>query len=274
MNDFVMDQGSSARDVDRLLRTIEGEVIPRLLLAHRQSAVAAAEFCEDRIDPKPSETDIERFCAMVLREGHFEVLRYLHGLKTLGMSMETIYLDLLAPAARRYGRMWEIEQADFVKVTLAVRRLQNLAHDLAAGMADQPLEIAHAGRRALFVVLPGEQHVFGTQIVTELLRQAAWDVWDAPGAREDEIIRLVTSEWFALIGLSISSEQQLDTLAALIRRIRRVSVNRDVRIMVGGRPFESHSEWVTRVGADATASDGRHAVAQAEHLLELWKPES
>lgn len=270
MNDFVMDRGPSGRDVDALLRTIEGEVIPRLVMAHRHASKHAASVCEDGIDLKPGEAEIERLCSMVVHEQHIDVLRYLQGLRALGMSLETLYLDLLAPAARRFGKLWECERADFVEVTLGVRRLQNLAHDLAASFVDQPLELAHAGRRALFVVLPGEQHVFGTQIVTELLRRAAWDVWDAPGARDDEILRLVKTEWFAIVGVSISSEQQLDGLAALIRQLKKVSLNRNVRVMVGGQPFEGRPERVTSVGADATASDGRDAVAQAESLLKLW----
>lgn len=270
MNDFVMDGGTSSRGVDALLRTIEGEVIPRLVLAHRQATKRMFVSCDDGLDHRPGDSEIERFCDMVVHDQHMTVLRYLQGLQTLGMSLETIYLDLLAPAARRFGRLWESEQMDFVEVTLGVRRLQNLAHDLAAGFADQPLEMARAGRRALFVVLPGEQHVFGTQLVTELLRRAAWDVWDAPGARADEIARLVKTEWFAIVGISISSESQIDALATLIRQLRRVSLNKHVRVMVGGQPFESRADRVTAVGADATASNGRDAVAQAESLLELW----
>ena len=124
-------------------------------------------------------------------------------------------------------------------------------------------------RRALIAVLPGEQHVFGSQLVVDMLRQARWDVWDAPGAAETDILTLVQHEWFAVVGLSISSSEQLDALSGLIRRIRRQSLNRDVRIMVGGRLFEERVAWVAAVGADVAAIDGRDAVRQAEQLIQL-----
>jgi len=68
--------------------------------------------------------------------------------------------------------------------------------------------------------------------------------------------------------VSIGAPEQLEALASLIRRIRRTSQHRGIRVMVGGRPFEGHPDRVTQVGADATAVDAREAVVQAERLLE------
>jgi len=250
-----------------LLRTIEGEVIPRLILAHR--AVADGNRCDDLSSPlRPGSSEVFELAKIVLRGNAAEALAYLRGLQTLGMSTETIYLELLAPVARHFGSRWEDETSDFVEVTLGLKRLQDLAHQLSdANSASQtPIK---AGRRALFVALPKEQHVFGAQLVGEFLRRAGWDVWDAPGANEPDILALAEKEWFAVVGFSISAASQLPALAALIRKVRRISVNRNVRIMVGGLPFAGHPDRVAKVGADATAIDGKDAVDRAEQLLEL-----
>lgn len=252
-----------------LLRTIEGEVIPRLILAHR-GAVADGNRCDDLASPlRPGSTEIHELARMVLRGNTAEAVAYLRGLQTLGMPTETLYLELLAPVARHLGVLWELESSDFVEVTLGLQRLQDLAHQISdANLAAEEAPVK-VGRRALFVAMPGEQHVFGTQLVGEFLRRAGWDVWDAPGAHEADILSLVKSEWFALVGFSISSAAQLDPLAAIIRKVRRGSANRDIRIMVGGLPFNGHADRVAKVGADATAVDGKDAVAKAEHLLDL-----
>ncbi|MEN9527791.1 MAG: hypothetical protein RLY56_1742, partial [Pseudomonadota bacterium] len=63
--------------------------------------------------------------------------------------------------------------------------------------------------------------------------------------------------------------EQMEPLALIIRQIRRQSLNRAVRIMVGGHPFAGQADRVALVGADATATDGRDAVLQAERMLEL-----
>ena len=254
-------------DHSALLRTIEGEVIPRLILAHR--AAEDGNRCDDLSSPlRPGSTEVFELARIVLRGSSAEAIAYLRGLQTLGMSTETIYLELLAPVARHFGKRWEAETSDFVEVTLGLKKLQDLAHQLSEANSEAPVP-AKSGRRALFVALPKEQHVFGAQLVGEFLRRAGWDTWDAPGANEPDILSLVEREWFAVVGLSISTASQLPALAALIRKVRRASVNRNVRVMVGGLPFAGHPERVTKVGADATALDGKDAVERAEHLLEL-----
>jgi methanogenic corrinoid protein MtbC1 len=218
---------------------------------------------------RPGSTEVFDLASIILGGNNAEALAYLRGLQTLGMGTETIYLELLAPVARHFGLRWEDERSDFVEVTLALRRLQELAHQLSEANAEPPPAKAKPGRRALFVALPGEQHVFGAQLVGEFLRRAGWDVWDAPGAVENEILALVGREWFAVVGFSVSTAAQLPALTGLIRKVRRAALNRDVRIMAGGLPFIGHPERVAKVGADATAMDGRDAVDRAEHLLEL-----
>lgn len=265
-------RGRAAGDggLDTLLRAIEGQVIPRLVLAHRSGPGAAPADCQEPDgSARPTTTEITEFTGIVLRGDADGAAAFLRRLQARGVPTESLYLDLLSPAARHFGQLWESERSDFVEVTLALHRLQKLAHDLSEDFVASGDTTAPAGPRALCVALPGEQHVFGAQLVGEFLRRARWDVWDAPGATGEDIIGLAGREWFTLVGISISTEAQFDALAALIRQLRRVSLNPDLRVMVGGRPFEQHPEWAALVGADATARDGRDAVDKAQALLGL-----
>ena len=250
-----------------LLRTIEGDVIPRLVLAHRGKATGST--CDRSVAVRPGVSEISHLTDLVIAGQLAEATSYLQGLCYLGMPTDVIYLELLAPVARELGLMWERDQVDFVAVTLGLRRLQQLAHQISENAASGETVAAKSGHRALFVTLPGEQHVFGTQIVGDMLRRVGWDIWDAPGATEKDIIDLIKNEWFAVVGVSIGAPEQMEPLAQIIRQIRRQSLNRAVRIMVGGHPFAGHPERVAMVGADATATDGRDAVLQAERLFEL-----
>ena len=259
-----------------LLPAIETQIIPRLVLAHRRDAASAETACVSERDAtggaaRPSSAEITEFTAVVLRGDLDGAAACLRRLQARGVPTESLYLDLLSPAARHFGQMWESETTDFVEVTLALQRLQRLAHDLSEDFIASGDGASPSGPRALCVALPGEQHVFGAQLVGEFLRRARWDVWDAPGATERDILGLVEREWFTLVGVSISTVGQFDALAALVRQLRRASLNPDLRVMVGGRPFEEHPERAALVGADATALDGRDAVAKAQGLLELTR---
>ena len=77
----------------------------------------------------------------------------------------------------------------------------------------------------------------------------------------------VKSEWFDLVGISAGSNARLDTMLSCIAKVRRLSHNRSVAVMVGGPLFTLHPEMVERLGADGVATDGQQAPALAERLL-------
>jgi methanogenic corrinoid protein MtbC1 len=54
----------------------------------------------------------------------------------------------------------------------------------------------------------------------------------------------------------------------LIARVREVSLNRDLVVMVGGMLFRQHPEFASRSGSANVVFDGAHAVETAENLVE------
>ena len=113
----------------------------------------------------------------------------------------------------------------------------------------------------------GEQHNFGLAMLGEFLFRDGWSVAGGPGLSSSDIEGLLRSEFFAVVGLSLSCESRLDQLTSLIRLIRRTSRNPGIFIMVGGALFIERPELVTMVGADSTAPDARLGAIQAERLI-------
>ena len=83
------------------------------------------------------------------------------------------------------------------------------------------------------------------------------------------MLQMLRHEWYAVVGFSVGSVVRLDALAEAIRKVRRLSRNRAIGVMVGGPVFLERPELVAMIGADATATDGRQAVLQAHRLLDL-----
>jgi MerR family transcriptional regulator, light-induced transcriptional regulator len=250
----------------RLLQTIEGEIIPRLMLVHRVSEGRREPLPESAA--KPSADDVAELGRLVLGSDTERALRFVESAMQRGVPLESVYLDLLAPTARHLGTLWEQDQSDFMQVTIGLWRLQEVLHELGPAFLNEA-EPSEPGRRVFLVPVPGDQHTFGAVIVAEFFRRAGWDVWDDPGASKEEIVRIVRSEWFSVVGLSVSCEQHIEGLPSVIRAIRRASRNPQIGVMVGGQPFIERPERVALVGADATASDGRQATLQAQNLLTL-----
>jgi methanogenic corrinoid protein MtbC1 len=216
----------------------------------------------------PDERDLVEFTRIVMRHETPVARAYIDGLRARGTPLETIYLELMAPAARRLGDLWMADECDFTQVTLGLCRLQQLLREFGvAGLVD--VESRERGRRVMLAPVPGEQHTFGLIMVADFFRRAGWDVWDEPAASRERLLDAVGAGWFAVIGLSAGTEARLDDMAKMIRALRRASRNRAIGVIVGGAAFVGQPERVAVVGADACAHDGRHAVEQANGLLAM-----
>jgi methanogenic corrinoid protein MtbC1 len=249
---------------DALARVIEGDIIPQLLVVHRNTLSGSASS-------RPGSGEIpadfaERFAAATLSEQADALMVQLEALMLGGVDVETIYLDLLAPAARQLGKWWDQDACDFVDVTMGLWRLQELVHALSA-LVPGTAVLPGAARCALFSPAPGEQHGLGALIVEEFFRRAGWQTWSAPALDEAELVALAGARSFDLVGLTVSVERHLAPLARSIAEVRRASRNPHLLIMVGGRVFTDRPELAVEVGADGTASDGQLAVQIAEDLM-------
>jgi methanogenic corrinoid protein MtbC1 len=249
---------------DWLQRTIETEIVPRLMLAHRMPAEAPTE----RLDTGPSDTaDVAHFTGMILDEDSEGCELFVATLRARGAGLEHIYLDLLAPAARRLGVMWENDECDFAQVTLGLWRLQNLVFDLSPLLPAPWVERPAGPRRAMFAAAPGSQHTLGLLMVSEFFRRAGWEVWSDPCANAKELVTAARDAWFDVIGLSIGAEAQVPQLAAVVADLRRASQNQSVGVMVGGPILVLRPELLATIGADFTAADARIAVESAESYV-------
>lgn len=248
-----------------LQRLIEGEIIPRLLMAHRTVAgcAPALSVVDAQVEPGTAET----FARAALTSEAYALLVEIDAQLARGVTVETLFIDVLAPAARHLGEMWESDECDFVDVTMALWRLQEIVHELAARMPGAA-ERQGGERRALFAPMPGEQHGFGSLMVEEFFRRAGWVTASEPGASEQELVGLVAKRWFELVGITVACAESTSALGGFIAALRTHSRNPNLAVMVGGRVFVDHPEWAVECGADATAADGRQAVAVAEALVD------
>jgi methanogenic corrinoid protein MtbC1 len=89
-----------------------------------------------------------------------------------------------------------------------------------------------------------------------------------PDATAQDLEDIVQTERFDMIGFSVANERWLEPLTPLIARLRAISRNGSVRVMVGGRVFSENPDRVAMVGADQTAVDARDAVETAARLFD------
>ncbi len=246
--------------LSRLVDTIERDIIPRLVRAHSR----APDLRPVALAPQPDE--VARFSEFVLSRNDAAVQAQLAALRERGVSVESIYIDLLAPAARHLGVLWEEDRCHFADVTVGLGRLQQIMRGLSSAFGTE-IDPPAGGRRALLAPAPGEQHTFGLSMVAEFFARAGWEVVGVMDPMSAKLEDRVKNEWFDLVGFSAGSTTRLQPLTDCIQSVRRFSHNRALAVLVGGPLLVVHPELAERIGADGATTDGRQAPLLAERLL-------
>jgi len=247
---------------EALGRLIESEVIPRLLVAHSDPLPAASH-----VAVTISSAEVERFAPLVLASGAHEVLDIVEAYLRRGVSIEALFVELLAPAARWLGEGWEEDRLDFIDVTMGLWRLQEVLREIAAS-TPRNLDPGRPVRTALFAPMPGDQHSFGTAMVEQCFARAGWETELFVDQSRRKLLALIAAREFDLIGLTVSKDCLIDRLPSFVTTLRSVSKNPQVRVIIGGGVLTRNPGLLAFAGADATARTAITAVTTAETLFE------
>lgn len=250
-------------DCRRSMRSVlETQIIPRLVLAHRQGTARA----EPSASPRPGPDDIlalAQRCSAGDRAGAALVIERL---RAQGLEQDSVLVDLIGPAARHLGAQWEDDRASFSDVTLGLVLMHELIHAMGYEYHDGPQE-AGVVRRVMLASAPGSQHVLGLSIVSEFFRKAGWQVVLEVSPSSAELCRAVKNEWFDLVGVSVALDAQLRSLPELVKSLKAASRNPVTPILLGGPVFGLRQHQAESYGAQAICLDARESVRLALSVL-------
>ena len=192
----------------------------------------------------PGRDAVVLFCALTMEPSDQAAVAFFEDLRDRGHSLETLFIHLLEPAARRLGELWHQDHCDFADVTLGVTRMCEL---LAIHGADDSAPARDIRHRALLISPRGEGHGLGVDMVASFLRAARWDVRVEKGLDPDECAAEVAAEWIGVAGVTLSVPAGLEMVARAIENMRRASANRELRVVVGGPVFLAEPELAASV---------------------------
>jgi excisionase family DNA binding protein len=165
-----------------------------------------------------------------------------------GMALDAIYVELLTPAMANIGERWSTGELDVA--------IEHRASGIAMRIIGQiGPRFARRGRSRGVVIVAapaGEHHALPLAMLSDLLRLEGWEVADLgvdlPAA---SLVYLLGETPDAVaVGLSASSEQNLNALAEMCRVVR--SERPDLLIILGGGAVRGR-EHALSLGADEWA---------------------
>ncbi|MCR9270330.1 MAG: cobalamin B12-binding domain-containing protein [Hyphomonadaceae bacterium] len=272
MDDFAFDLSCPSETPQKppnpandLLKTIETDILPRLMLVH------ASEHA-DRLEAEPAATEIDdeqvtHFVWLMTDQSASSGQDFVDALLRTGTPIERIYLDLFAPAARRMGEFWEQDTRSFTDVTIGLCRLHELLRHNTINPTRSQMVSSLEAPTILLSTACEDQHVFGILMVAEFFRKEGWQVRCEPGASTKELARIVSDRSFDVIGLSIARSVAPDEITRVIQKVRKSSRNKDTKIFLGGALVQRDQSIAQAVGADGVSIDASQAPSAAKRLL-------
>lgn len=255
---------SAPRRNEHLERTIINELVPRLMTSHRVGPIPPS--LTQALSRELGEADVAAFVAAIRSHDDTKAVQFVKDILAEGATVEAVYLDLLAPGARQLGTLWDNDECDFVEVTVALGRMQRLLRDLSqVFLAD----VGHASPvgNVLLSCINGEQHTLGIIMVGEFLLRDGWRVLVGAPWSDDDLLTMVKSEWYDVIGFSVGCHSRTADLQHEIRRLKAASRNPRLQIMVGGQMFAEDPALAEQIGANAIATSAREGPRVARMLL-------
>jgi hypothetical protein len=110
-----------------LLSTVSEEIVPQLVLAHSGEVPVPAD---QRLPPNQEE--VAELARIALEGDLHSALRFVVSMADQGVSVASILLLLVAPAARCVRERWLSEQSTFTEVTAALGVIQGVIEELRA----------------------------------------------------------------------------------------------------------------------------------------------
>ena len=242
---------------DRLLNTIL-ETGALELKAH-SSAHLTWQTIEDHAD---------EFVALITREGPQKTERYIAELLNLGMSVDSIVLELIPRIARKLGDQWVSDSLSFSEVTIATGRLQKLIYSLDH-LFQETRTNPSTTHSILVTAAPGSHHTLGPLILSNYFTWAGWNVLSESTPSQRYIETTVANKSLTAIAISIADYDQLDQLPTLIQLIRNKSRNPGIIVLTGGSLYNADAMSFGHIKADIKSNTPEEALHQLNRILNV-----
>lgn len=186
-----------------------------------------------------------------------------------GVEIQDIYLHVFEPALKEVGRLWQNGS-----ITVAAEHFFSVNTQFIMSVLYPRIfrNIPKNGQRILMACCGLEMHEIGARCVTDFFEMEGWDtIFLGANTPLITIPQAVTEYRPHILALSITLVPHIRQVATTVAAVRSANSNHDLKIIVGGAPFNlAPGLWQT-VGADGSATDARQAIALARRLT--WLPD-
>lgn len=180
------------------------------------------------------------------------------------VKIKDIYLNVFQPVQREIGRLWQLNKVSVAKEHYSTSVTQLIMSQLYSYI----LSPEKNSFKAITTCVGDELHELGIRMIADLLEMDGWDtVHLGANMPAQSIVDEIIEEKGDLLAISVTITSNLSKATELIEEVRKNQKTKDIKIMVGGYPFNINEDLWKEIGADGYAPDLNKAVKVANKLV-------
>jgi len=181
-----------------------------------------------------------------------------------GVAVKDIYLHVFQRTQYEIGRLWQINRISVAQEHFCTAATQLIMSQLYPYI----FRTERVGRRLVATCVGGELHEIGVRMVADFFEMAGWDTYYL-GANmpAESVIQALEERRAHVLGISATITFHVGEVADLIAKVRATEVGKNVKILVGGYPFNVSEGLWRSVNADGFGTDAQQAIAVANQLV-------
>jgi methanogenic corrinoid protein MtbC1 len=180
-----------------------------------------------------------------------------------GISIKDIYIHVFEKTLHEVGRLWQLR-----KISVAQEHYFSTATYRLMAKLQLYFTIPEKKKHTIVTTcITKELHTIGLQMVTDFFEMEGWNTFYL-GANipTESILQTIIDREADVLAISATMTFHIPEVETMIQTVRASKECQDVRILVGGAPFNTDPELWEHIGADGYAKSAMEAVIMANKL--------
>ncbi len=182
-----------------------------------------------------------------------------------GASIKDIYLHVFQPSQYELGRLWQTNQINVAQEHYCTAATQMIMSQLYPYI----FQTKRKKRCVVVTCVGGELHEIGARMVADFFEMDGWDShFIGANTPLESLLNYLVECRADILALSATMVFHVSKVAEIIAAVYNHSSLSNLRVIVGGYPFNTSPGLWQQVGADGYASNAQTALLEAERMLQ------
>jgi methanogenic corrinoid protein MtbC1 len=189
--------------------------------------------------------------------------RLILGAVEAGVAVKNIYLIVFQRVLHEIGRLWQLNEINVAQEHYCTAATQLIMSQLYPHIFTGNRN----GKTFVGTCVAGDLHEIGCRMIADFLEMAGWNTFYlGANTPADSVVRTLVERKANVLGVSATITLHLGSVEKLIQQVRAEPACAEVKVLVGGYPFNLEPDLWRSMDADGSARDADSVIALAERL--------